>query len=230
MPSSPAEGSDSQAGRLRPGAVGPVPTCGLPFGTDQPRWARRSPPGPGRHERCGLACGAAVSRPRTGRSQHTGREATPATGLGRLFQCFLFFLEGCKNPVAFVGRGRPVSVCWQGRRNHPAPRGNASTRPAARQPTTEATAATPSDRLPQSPAKRGPVEPLRNAGAGVPRNGVPRQPSHTLHCRSAAAARLTALGYRRNQARSAGGRWPVLATGRFMRPLTRQNHHSGVPC
>ena len=29
---------------------------------------------------------------------------------------------------------------------------------------------------------------------------------------------------------SAEGRWPVLATGRFMRPLTRQNHHSGVPC
>src|ERR1017187_2821753 len=26
---------------------------------------------------------------------------------------------------------------------------------------------------------------------------------------------------------SAEGRWPVLATGRFVRPLTRQNHHSG---
>src|ERR1017187_153002 len=55
--------------------------------------------------------------------------------------------------------------------------------------------------------------------------GNPRTPCTGTEGRSAAAARLTALGYR-NQS-TVRRRRPILATGRFMRPLTRQNHHSG---
>src|ERR1039458_2534273 len=51
--------------------------------------------------------------------------------------------------------------------------------------------------------------------------GNPRTPCTGTEGRSAAAARLTALGYRNQSTR------PILANGRFMRPLTRQNHHSG---
>ena len=75
-----------------------------------------------------------------------------------------------------------------------------------------------------------PGETLQRAAAGVPRNGVPRQPSHTLHWnrrpkRSSGEAHSTRLSKPKHGPQKAtdfGYR-----AGRFMRPLTRQNHHSG---
>lgn len=80
------------------------------------------------------------------------------------------------------------------------------------------------------PPPKKPGETLQRAAAGVPRNGVPRQPSHTLHWnrrpkRSSGEAHSTRLSKPKHGPQKAtdfGYR-----AGRFMRPLTRQNHHSG---
>lgn len=143
--------------------------------------------------------------------------------------CVFPFWGRVRRPVVFAaGVGRcPVLVCWRGRRNHCCTKRAARAQPAARQPTTRGKSRAASNRFP------GPIQ--RNEGRlcsallrvfpGTVCRGNPRTPCTGTEGRSAAAARLTALGYR-NQS-TVRRRRPILATGRFMRPLTRQNHHSG---
>ena len=142
---------------------------------------------------------------------------------------FFLFGEGCGDPLfllpgwvavlfSCVGEVGGTTVARKGLRAHNQRRGNR--RPGER--------AAP-------PATGFPAPPTRNEGRlcsallrvfpGTVCRGNPRTPCTGTEGRSAAAARLTALGYR-NQS-TVRRRRPIWATGRFMRPLTRQNHHSG---
>ena len=102
----------------------------------------------------------------------------------------------------------------------------ARAQPAARQPTTKGRAAPPATGFPAPQRNQGRLcSALLGVFPGTVCRGNPRTPCTGTEGRSAAAARLTALGYR-NQS-TVRRRRPILATGRFMRPLTRQNPHSG---
>jgi hypothetical protein len=96
--------------------------------------------------------------------------------------CVFPFWGRVRRPVVFaawVGRC-PVLVCWRGRRNHCCTKRAARAQPAAGQPTTRGKSRAASNRFP-GPTHKERGETLQRAAAGVPRNGVPRQPSHTLH-------------------------------------------------
>jgi hypothetical protein len=190
------------------------------------------PSGPRRRERCGLCllrmATAGVHREEASTQRERQRRQQVSTDSSSVLP---FLGGGVRRPVVFAaGVGHcPVLVCWRGRRNHCCTKRAARAQPAARQPTTRGRAAPPATGFPAPPPKK-PGETLQRAAAGVPRNGVPRQPSHTLHWnrrpkRSSGEAHSTRLSKPKHGPQKAtdfGYR-----AGRFMRPLTRQNHHSG---
>src|ERR1035437_6243181 len=94
---------------------------------------------------------AGTTRRGGGRSQHTGRAATPATGFHRLFLCFSFLGEGCGDPLLLLPASHPV--CWRGLAE-PTPEERGRTAGGRRQPTEGSLQRHTADRSPSSPEQR----------------------------------------------------------------------------
>ena len=174
------------------------------------------PSGPRRRERCGLCllrmATAGVHREEASTQRERQRRQQVSTDSSSVLP---FLGGGVRRPVVFAaGVGHcPVLVCWRGRRNHCCTKRAARAQPAARQPTTRGRAAPPATGFPAPPQRnQGRLcSALLRVFPGTVCRGNPRTPCTGTEGRSAAAARLTALGYR-NQS-TVRRRRPILAIG-----------------
>src|ERR1035437_9392676 len=89
--------------------------------------------------------------PRDRRRQHTGRAATPATGLCRLFPVLSSLWRVCRNPLLLLPASHPV--CWRGLAE-PTPEERGRTAGGRRQPTEGSLQRHTADRSPSSPEQR----------------------------------------------------------------------------